>query len=345
MGLRDLKDAITGKAAADRKQARAENDTLQQKLAALLAEKEQLENKIKTLKREEEAAKKAHTEAEKESYSKGWNEGASETKDKLTQEGWEKRTKYNELSKQQQMAKLLSHLVYDEILPRDVKKVLLTLQELMKSNSVDVMRPASSYKRDCLLEQFLQSFYDKDLSAEKVSFFQKVFKIILNAKGKNGTKADITSHLPNGRNPLIGYFGAMPSLHPFLETAINSAAFDGAKFDGDHFWRVYKYTSTYGAKDDAVQIHKWLLQNGDRSGEERFTGAYNEAYDQMLSSGKLKEKPSMSDKLQERLNKMSTRELLKAVKEGVISGDIQVEAPKKTAPKKRVVSRKGPRGE
>ena len=191
----------------------------------------------------------------------------------------------------------------------------------MKSDSVDIMEDGEG---NCLLESFIHRFFDKSLSKEQENFYRKAFKIMLNAKGKDGPKADITTDLVNG--PLIGYFVEYNSLRPFLKTAIDSAAFNPEKFDGDDYLRSVHHYMKGREILDAVEP---VFMRGCKP-----TGKYwQEYYDELKAEGRLKDPPKrIDDKLQQRLNKMSSRELLKTLKEGIINGGIEV---KKKATSKR----------
>ena len=139
-------------------------------------------------------------------------------------------------SQQDEMAEFLKYLVQDRdaLSSQDQAKALEKLSEFMQSDSVDIMKPRTPDDPESLLEQFLCGFYRADLGQEK-DFFRNVFKVILNAKQGDVPKADLTSHLPNDRNPLIGYFAGFNALRPFLDVALESAAFDKQKFDASCF--------------------------------------------------------------------------------------------------------------
>lgn len=317
----DMWDALTGKVAKERKKAEKANNTLQQELAELRAEKARLETEKRGLTQKNEALRQAHVQGVKNAFEGGKRLGRKETESRLTHEGWMARNKGNDLSKQEQMAKFLAHLANDEILPQDENKALLTLSNFMKSDSVDIMEDGEG---NCLLESFIHRFFDKSLSKEQENFYRKAFKIMLNAKGKDGPKADITTDLVNG--PLIGYFVEYNSLRPFLKTAIDSAAFNPEKFDGDDYLRSVHHYMKGREILDAVEP---VFMRGCKP-----TGKYwQEYYDELKAEGRLKDPPKrIDDKLQQRLNKMSSRELLKTLKEGIINGGIEV---KKKATSKR----------
>ena len=318
----DMWDALTGKVAKERKEAKKANNTLQQELEELRTEKAKLETEKRGLTQKNEALRQTHVQGAKNAFEGGKRLGRKETESRLTHEGWMARNKGNDLSKQEQMAKFLAHLANDEILPQDENKALLTLSDFMKSDSVDIMEEGG---RNSLLEGFIHRFSDKSLSKEQENFYRKAFKIMLNAKGKDGPKADITSDLVNG--PLIGYFVIYDSLRPFLKTAIDSAAFNPEKFDGDHYLRVVHHTMMGREILDAVE--PIFMRGCEPKGE-----YWQEYHDELKAEGRLKDPPKgMDDKLQQRLNKMSSRELLKTLKEGVINGEIEVK--KKTASKRK----------
>ena len=173
MGLKDMWFGLIGKTAEERKQQRKDSKSLQQQLAELQAEKEALAVKVAKLEAKNSELKAAHVQGAKNAFKGGIRLGRKEMRSELTEEGWEARNGFKDLPKQGQMATFLTHLVNDKILPQDQNDVLKTLQGLMKSEMVDVMRPKDSYTRDCLLEEFLQGFYhlsQRDLR-ENTDFF------------------------------------------------------------------------------------------------------------------------------------------------------------------------------
>lgn len=164
------------------------------------------------------------------------------------------------LPEQEQMADLLSMIGSKRLSPDDRDNALLNLDTLMKSRSVDIMKRGRPFDYECVLEQFLQSFYQKrHLSTEDKDFYAKVFDVLLNTKEGNGAKVDITSHLSERTPPLIGYFGAEEALHPFFEMAVKSAAFDMKNFDGSHFRGVCD-----GGDEESMEMARILFANGYR---------------------------------------------------------------------------------
>lgn len=338
---------LIGKTAEERKQQNKTERSLQEQLAELRAEKAALETKAAKLEAKNEELKQAHVKGARNAFEGGVRRGREEMRSQLTEEGWKERTGFKDLPKQEQMAKFLTHLVEGKILPQEQDKALKTLQDLMKSESVDVMRPQNSYTRDCLLEEFLQKFYNRDIRKDDQDFYRRVFKVILNARGKNGPKADITSHLPHRKNPLIGYFGAIQSLRPFLDTALESAAFDMEKFDYQHFRQVFGNQGGYYTWE-VPKMRKTLLLHGFDPEKEGCTEWFKDEQAELLAEGKLKAQPDKKkiSKTIQAIHQMSVREMRKALEQQAQVGTVTIVEPTPT-PKKRTTRKavgKGGRG-
>ena len=351
MGIKDFWNALTGKTAEielikTKSEAEALITALENKNKQLEAENANLKSKNTEFR---DAVKKRIQELEQEretAVENAFKNGQREKEKSLQLESWTN-TNLKGLPKQEQMAKFLKHLVYDPILPKDENKTLAMLQELMKSESVDIMKPEDESGLYSLLEKFLMSFEKRDIRG-KEDFFRRVFKVILNANGKNGPKADLTSSLPDNRAPLINYFGAYESLQPFFETVVDSAAFDMKNFDGDRFRDVVD-----AGDENDLQLVRILFSRGYEPEKDQFVRQNH--FDGSLSwwqhrrrtvGGDVIKQPKkkITDELQQRLNRMSPRELLKALQEGILHEEVKVveEKPVKKAPSKKKTAPKAP---
>ncbi len=306
---------LIGKTAEERKQQNKTERSLQEQLAELRAEKAALETKAAKLEAKNEELKQAHVKGAKNAFEGGVRRGREEMRSQLTEEGWKERNDFKDLPKQEQMAKYLTHIACDRILPQDQNDVLKTLQSLMKSDSVNVMEGERAGGHECLLEEFLQKFYNRDIRKDDQDFYRRVFKVILNARGKNGPKADITSHLPHRKNPLIGYFGAIQSLRPFLDTALESAAFDMEKFDYQHFRQVFGNQGGYTW--EVPKMRKTLLLHGFDPEKEGCAAWFKDEQAELLAEGKLKAQPDKKkiSKTIQAIHQMSVREMRKALEQ------------------------------
>ncbi len=338
MGLKDMWFGLIGKTAEERKKQAQDAQVLKEQLAELKTENATLQKKTETLETKNVALKAAHIKGANNAYKGGVRVGREQMRQELTEEGWQLQDNFKDLPQQKQMAKYLAHIVNDDILPQDQEKVLKTLSELMQSDSVDIMRGEKIDSRHCLMDEFLQGFYEKDIHKKDQDFYRKAFKIILNTKGKNGPKVDLTSYLPHGKNPLIGYFGALKALRPFLDTALESAAFDMDKFDYKHFRGVFGHGDGGSYTWEWPNMRKTLLLHGFDAYGAGFGKEFYDESKELFSEGKLKEKPekkSISKAIQ-RIHQMSVREMQKALEEKAKAGEVIVLEDKKT-PKTRLI--------